>query len=684
MRNSIKKYTVAVIAVTAMIATPGCTDSWNEHFGDSAGSGKSVWELVNEDPDLTSFASLVKQARYYRDEKHDQPVYTFDKLLDGNRTVCVWAPTNDALANELDALKQMAIDKPYDFQRQFIMNHIAFGKYNMNQLDTVQRFRLINNKYATIDPSNDLFGTAKVVGKNIPARNGLLNTVSNMNSFDNNVYEYIKFTDNTNLATEQEYITSRDTIYYKPGSSIYGYPDEYGDPTVIDSVFSSTDNLLFGSKGKNSYLPLDYKYNDVTYKYMSYEKMFNIDINNEDSVYAMLTLTDAALNDGANKMNKLYKYAQHYPNMERMKTSSDKATYLENVTLNVGNTDSLRTFNERGLMYATSVFNLNLQPKDLNQGATWTKETFAEYRGKNCKYLLNTYGDTLRLDPAATTIDTQKDQSSMFVGCESIIGSNGVSFLAKTWNYPASYYNPTIDINLNAASYRWSEYSATGDKNTLSLHTISNDTLTNMYKTICEDGLSGIVRNNFVYTGNETSSAAHDIYFTLRDRTSYGTQVMAPSDKDVASTHYNIDVVLVPYYLLQADTIPTSSEDTLYNKLSNQFSAKLYKYNPDTCPTCAFADMETVSSDVITYNGEKVQKVRLFSNVEFPVSYRDMIYTYPLLEIKSTMPKKPASYTKAGWNTYYKPSVEDPTTCSKLPIYTYTLCIDRIILTPVN
>jgi hypothetical protein len=42
-----------------------------------------------------------------------------------------------------------------------------------------------------------------------------------------------------------------------------------------------------------------------------------------------------------------------------------------------------------------------------------------------------------------------------------------------------------------------------------------------------------------------------------------------------------------------------------------------------------------LESDKIEYSGEKVDTITVWTDVEFPVSYKNLLETYPVLHIKS-------------------------------------------------
>ena len=116
----------------------------------------------------------MKLAKFYRDENHpaytineqgEREYYTYAKFLDGYTAVTVWAFTDDALSeDEWNKWKDMAINDGYNFQQQFIGNHMSLARRPMTFTGVQsEKVRLVNNKLAELDYAESTFANVKVV-----------------------------------------------------------------------------------------------------------------------------------------------------------------------------------------------------------------------------------------------------------------------------------------------------------------------------------------------------------------------------------------------------------------------------------------------------------------------------------------------------------------------------------------
>ena len=93
--KKLNKYIGTVILGTAILAVPGCSDTWDDHYevGDSGNvATKTLWEQITSNPDLSRFAEIAKRTKFYRDEKHPQSTYTYADILNGGQVNTVWLP----------------------------------------------------------------------------------------------------------------------------------------------------------------------------------------------------------------------------------------------------------------------------------------------------------------------------------------------------------------------------------------------------------------------------------------------------------------------------------------------------------------------------------------------------------------------------------------------------------------
>ena len=129
-KNKINKYIGAIALGAAILAVPSCSDDHFENYGGddnrSAVATESLWELIENNPNLSKFATLVKTAKYWKDENHPVANYTYKDILESGQLATVWAPENDAISDaEFNDLLQRCETDGYNLQQQFISNHMA-------------------------------------------------------------------------------------------------------------------------------------------------------------------------------------------------------------------------------------------------------------------------------------------------------------------------------------------------------------------------------------------------------------------------------------------------------------------------------------------------------------------------------------------------------------------------------
>lgn len=611
---------------TALMAVPSCTDTWNEHYQteDAYTATESLWELLESREDLSNFCSIIGKAKFYRDETHpafttngkDTVYYTFKDVLNANAPITVWAPSNDALTPEQwQKFEEMTANDGYNLQQQFIGNHIALYRKTMTKSGE-ETLRLINSKFATIDYDKGLLQKSEVIEKNIGARNGLLHVISSQNEFLYNLYEYIKFSGE--VETFSDYLVKRDTTYFMESSSIEGLPDENGNPTYVDSVYFQ-DNMMFNRRSEN---PTNI---DATDAWMNNLKMFHAQLNTEDSVFVMVVPTDIAWENITNKLKPFYNYVSTYPRMDKTintstqgKTSSIVGARKSYETGKGYETvDSLQDVNINMDIIYPLVFNLNIQPQV--NGQVWTIDQFMNGGYKECEYLLTTVGDTIR--DVYEDVDGVKQlvwsKNSLFEDGnikETKEMSNGFAIVTDKWNFPRNYWKRDIDVD--ASVYK------VYDKTTSTVPTeyeINNTTAADWI-----DQYGRCSEQRYLHVAGRSTSTNPEVAFALK-----GSK---QGDADVMSGKYDVQIVLVPRWYETSEETPDTTEAALKNRLvctlfywdESLIGGKNLKYDKQI----------ELESDKIEYSGEKVDTITVFTDVEFPVSYKNLLQTYPVLHIK--------------------------------------------------
>lgn len=617
---------------TALLAVPSCTDTWTEHYQteDSYTANETLWELLESREELSKFSSIVAKAKFYRDEHHaaisvvdgDTSYYTFKDILSANLPVTVWAPKNEALTEEdWNKYEAMAENDGYNLQQQFLGNHIALYRKTMTKTGK-ETFRLINSKFATIDYDNAMLQKSKVdvENMNIGASNGLLHVLESKNDFLYNLYEYIKFSGE--VETFSKYLVKRDTTYFKEDASIEGLPDENGNPTYVDSVYFQ-DNMMFNRDQEN---PTSI---DATDAWINPLKMFRAQLNTEDSVFVMVVPTDLAWETVTNKFSPYYKYVSAYPRMDKVNQSATKGVFSSiygarpSYTTGKGyeTVDSLQNVNIDMDIVRPLVFNLNLQPQIA--GKVWTINDFINEKGyEDCEFLLTTVGDTIR--------DVYEDgvlvwsKNSLFENVELKEMSNGYALISDKWNYPRQYWMRDIDVDAGVNNmYEKSTATRLTDRD-------MNNTLAASWI----DEYGRVSEQRYLSVAGQATSTNPEVTFGLK-----GSK---QGDANVMSGKYDVQIVLVPRWYETSE----AERDTTAAILKNRLICTLYywdealaakadpKANPGAKLDLKYTKQIKLESDKIEYTGEKVDTITVLTDVEFPVSYKNLIETYPVLNIR--------------------------------------------------
>lgn len=628
MKKGIKKYLGAFMMGTALVAVPSCTDTWTEHYvtEDAYTAEESLWELLESREDLSRFCAIAGKANFYRDETHpaysiegnDTVYYTFKDILNANAPITLWAPTNDAMSEEeWQKFEAMAENDGYNLQQQFIGNHIALYRKTMSKTGT-ETFRLINSKFATVDYDNGMMQKTRVIEKNIGARNGLLHVIDSRNEFLFNMYEYIKFSGE--VETFRKYMAERDTTYFMESASIEGMPDENGNPTYVDSVYFQ-DNMLFRGFAEN---PTNIDADDA---WMNSQKCLNAQLNTEDSSYVMVIPTDLAWETAANKLAPLYSYVSTYPRMDKTIVTATKDKTMDifgaRKSYDTGKgyetVDSLQAVNINMDIISPLVFNVNLQPQD--NGQVWTSETFINGGYRNCEYLLTTLGDTIRdVYEEVNGIKTLVwSKNSLFEG-EGVLAtqemSNGYAIISNKWNFPRDFWMRDIDVD--ASVYNVYDKSS---QTTPSNYDINN--------TIAADWIDQYGRcseQNYLHVAGSRNNTNPEIAFALTGSKKYTTGASVMSGK------YDVQIVLVPRWYETSE----EARDTTAAVLKNRLVCTLYYWDESLIGgnNLKYDKHNKIVSDKIEYSGEKVDTITVLRDVEFPVSYQNLLQTYPVLHVK--------------------------------------------------
>lgn len=311
-----KQYFNAFIALTVMpLAVVSCTDAWDDHYGDEAGSGivdaPSLWEHVLADPALQPFSKVAKHVGY-------------DAVLQSPQSFTLWAPViTDEQADSVIALyeaQKKEVDNNGNLRRdqdntaitQFMQNHMAMAGRSVSSL-TNDSVRMWNGKYMVMT-ANDLNGV-RYREKNIIASNGVMYKLEGKETFFPNLRE---------ILAQKESMDS--VAHFYRMLDIYRLDEQASVmQDVVDGEIVYADSVLRLS-------------NDL-YSWLAH-------IEREDSSYIYLAPTKEVWKQEYEKYYNWFKYVDDS---------------------RLGNRDSVRQMNARMAINRGRYFNANIQNRSEDQ-----------------------------------------------------------------------------------------------------------------------------------------------------------------------------------------------------------------------------------------------------------------------------------------------------------------------------
>lgn len=614
--NTINKYLGALAIGSMVLAMPSCSDTWDEHY--DAGQGTSatltLWEQIKANPELSNFAAIAEQAIYYKDEVHPlvnpetgKP-YTFKDVFNGTQLMTVWAPENSALTSEqLEHYLELLKTSPYSVHQQLMGNSIALWR-NVVTGGGVDTLAMLNGKKMVFDKNESTMQSLAINKKNVEATNGTLHTMTELIPFQYNIYEFIKDAANASangIDRLHEYIIHTDTTYFNQNASIEGNPDAYGHPTYVDSAYVNTNMMFFSSKRLTT---------SNSDKNLTYMESFGANIEGEDSAFVMIMPTTTAWQTAYDKLQPLYKYANKY--VDNQEGNNNTKTYIDITPEAI---DSVTKQSIDMDIISPLCFNAHKQPKLSPSAMLWTTDGLMEAADGSLKYLLNTYGDTLRTDD-------EWQKTSLWAGKKAIKMSNGYGVVSDEWNFPRKLYQPDVIVeigwqsfyNTSVALTNNSSYTAWGFSNTAAQSWV--------------DQTGRVSHDNFYELKPKNDSSSPDFMFRL-----VGTDG-ENRESEVMSGTYDIAIVCVPdYYKLSSDSIILNSS-VAYISPENDTIPFKHKIIAELSYCNNAADgkdavLKIANNDAITYEGEKVDTIVLFKDFTFPYSYKNLRKCYPTLKI---------------------------------------------------
>lgn len=413
-----KSLTMASLILPLSLTLAGCSD-WDDHYdGGASGlstSGKTLWENISENSNLTDFANVLKQNGY-------------DELLAGDENYTVWAPLNGTF--NYDSLLSVSSDRA---KSQFIQNHIARTTYTASgTID--ERIYVLNSKSQEFAGS----GTYTINGvgvstPNVASSNGVLHTLNGYIPFKENIYESLSSSQYA-IDSIADHFKKYEVTSLDVSKSTVG-PMLNGEQTYLDSVMRQINYLV----------PDD----QANWGYEEY-------ISTEDSNYSMVLPTNTAWIKATNTVKPLYNYISQYKYNTTVPQSSTAANLAQSaLTLSVEEpaylTDSLVKRQIVSNLFFNNNLSYNRPLQTLQTGQTLVADS-----------LVNTMG----------WIIYSEDAARLFEGAQRDDKSNGMLWVTDSLRFrPWLTWNPKLELEAEFSSYQVGVYQGSTSRATVTTAT---------------------------------------------------------------------------------------------------------------------------------------------------------------------------------------------------------------------
>lgn len=287
-RKKIRVYGLAALFL-CFTAVVSCTDS-EEHYkvSEEVEGRISLWELISAQPELSTFASLLKR-------------YSYDPILSGEQAYTVWAPANDYLTG-IDPDDSTVVAR-------MITTHIA--RYFHPASGTVAQhpeiYMLNAKKQSFVSGGGDTYtmGGVELQSKNMPAKNGILHTLKGQIPFFPNTWQILE---EAGYDSIRNYLYSFGKREFARGSSLQIDINEEG-MYVYDSVFVEMNTMWYtytGSKGIGW-------------------------LNDEDSIYTMVLPDNQAWTETYNRYYPLFAPDPSLPGRDSIQRANTQYSIVQDL-----------------------------------------------------------------------------------------------------------------------------------------------------------------------------------------------------------------------------------------------------------------------------------------------------------------------------------------------------------------
>lgn len=278
----------------AALAFAACADEWDDHYNPSTQASQSIWQVIQQNSELSNFARVVQATGY-------------DAALSSSQMFTVFAPTNSAFSSEeADQLiaayqKEKALqvrDKENSTIKEFIQNHIALYNYSTSSLSN-DSIVMMNGKYMVLTP--DKLGDMPIASANQMTTNGVLFTLSKKADYFRNVFEWLRFDPELDSLANFLYAFNHDEFI--PEQSVPGGIVD-GKTVYLDSVTVLYNDLFYGRGGVGR-------------------------INSEDSTYWMVAPTNRVWNELVEEYTPYFNYGNNVEKRDSMQWANTRLAIVK-------------------------------------------------------------------------------------------------------------------------------------------------------------------------------------------------------------------------------------------------------------------------------------------------------------------------------------------------------------------
>ncbi|MBO5824817.1 MAG: fasciclin domain-containing protein, partial [Prevotella sp.] len=273
------KYIGIMMMAAGMLTATSCSDfdDYNEvQVNPEAAANLSLWENIEQNPQLSDFEELIKKAG-------------FDDELQGSHYYTVWAPLNGTFDKSIYAdMDQAALLK------NFVYNHVADYNHPISGDINNKVFTLNRKTYNFTGVSGTFtFAGITLAQANIPSTNGLMHTLDGAAMYYDNIYDYILGL-GEGYESINAYFKRYETSVLDEANSVKG-PMVNGLQTYVDSVMIVDNSLV---------------------------RRLGAQLQNEDSSYTVLLPTDKAWENKYNAIKPYYNFITNTVGQDLLGTSS--------------------------------------------------------------------------------------------------------------------------------------------------------------------------------------------------------------------------------------------------------------------------------------------------------------------------------------------------------------------------